>query len=101
MKNCYLDWFFHSIPSQTQHCNSLEDNSSSLGFFCFNSMEFGVPELEVPEMEQFAQKVPGLEEKWKRRVKDSREFGVFDFIFTNPPFGAKIPISNLRSGALL
>jgi type I restriction enzyme M protein len=61
--------------------NMVMNNDGHGNIFCFNSMEFGVPGLEVPEMEQFAQKVPGLEEKWRRRVKDSREFGVFDFIF--------------------
>jgi type I restriction enzyme M protein len=62
--------------------------------FCFNSLEFGVPEREVPEMEQFATGVPGLAELWNRRNTSSREFGVFDFIFTNPPFGSKIPITD-------
>ena len=62
--------------------------------FCFNSLEFGVPEHEVPEMEQFAAGVPGLAEFWKRRNINSREFGVFDFIFTNPPFGSKILITD-------
>ena len=61
---------------------------------CFNSLEFGVPDREVPEMEQFAAGVPGLAELWKRRNITSREFGVFDFIFTNPPFGSKIPITD-------
>lgn len=74
--------------------NMVMNNDGHGNIFCFNSMEFGVPGLEVPEMEQFALSVPELEEKWKRRVKDSREFGVFDFIFTNPPFGAKIPITD-------
>lgn len=62
--------------------------------FCFNSLEFGVPDREVPEMGQFAAGVPGLAELWKRRNINSREFGVFDFIFTNPPFGSKIPITD-------
>jgi type I restriction enzyme M protein len=48
--------------------------------FCFNSLEFGVPDREVPEMGQFAAGVPGLAELWKRRNINSREFGVFDFI---------------------
>jgi type I restriction enzyme M protein len=74
--------------------NMVMNNDGHGNIFCFNSMEFGVPGLEVAEMEQFAQGVPGLEEKWKRRIRDSREFGVFDFVFTNPPFGAKIPITD-------
>lgn len=60
---------------------------------CFNSLEFGVEKRETPEMEAFARKVPGLSGLWDRRA-EQREFGVFDFIFTNPPFGAKIPVAD-------
>ncbi|NEZ64674.1 N-6 DNA methylase [Leptolyngbyaceae cyanobacterium CCMR0082] len=74
--------------------NMVMNDDGHGNIFCFNSLEFGVPKLEVPDMEQFAKDVPGLNKLWKRRNDTSREFGVFDFIFTNPPFGAKIPITD-------
>ena len=47
---------------------------------CFNSLEYGVKERRSTEMERFEELGGG--------------HGVFDLVFTNPPFGSKIPVSD-------
>jgi type I restriction enzyme M protein len=73
--------------------NMVMNDDGHGNIFHINSLEFGVPDRETEEMAAFAAKVPGLARKWARRA-DGREFGAFDFIFTNPPFGAKIPVTD-------
>src|SRR5262249_20379878 len=46
----------------------------------FNSLAFGIPKLEDEEMIKFA--------------KASGGHRSFDYVFTNPPFGAKIPVDS-------
>lgn len=47
---------------------------------CFNSLEYGLKERRSPEMGMFERAGGG--------------HGKFDYVFTNPPFGSKIPISD-------
>ncbi|NNC16691.1 N-6 DNA methylase [Corallococcus exiguus] len=60
--------------------NMVMNNDGHGNIFSFNSLEFGVPSLMNDEMRRFE--------------KASGGHGAFDFVFTNPPFGAKIPIEN-------
>lgn len=75
--------------------NMVMNNDGHAHVYNFNSLEFGVPGLETDEMGRFVASV-GLSDAWMRRSPDKVEFGAFDFVFTNPPFGAKIPITDPR-----
>ncbi len=56
-------------------------NNDGHGNIChFNSLEYGISSRRTPEMKEFEQRGGG--------------HGKFDFVFTNPPFGAKIPIDD-------
>ncbi|RKH73128.1 N-6 DNA methylase [Corallococcus interemptor] len=60
--------------------NMVMNNDGHGNIYSFNSLEFGVPSLMNDEMRRFE--------------KASGGHRAFDFVFTNPPFGAKIPIEN-------
>lgn len=56
-------------------------NNDGHGNVCeFNSLEYGIPALRTPEMDQFEKRGGG--------------HGKFDYVFTNPPFGSKIPVTD-------
>ncbi len=65
--------------------NMVMNDDGHGNIFNFNSLEFGVPELLVPEMGQF-----------EKKTETRKGFDSFDFVFTNPPFGSKIPVSDPR-----
>jgi type I restriction enzyme M protein len=60
--------------------NMVMNNDGHGNILSFNSLEFGVAERESPEMVAFEKVGGGL--------------GRFDYVFTNPPFGSKIPVSD-------
>jgi type I restriction enzyme M protein len=60
--------------------NMVMNNDGHGNVLCFNSLEYGVTGCRVDEMDGFE----------KLRVGH----GKFDYVFTNPPFGSKIPISD-------
>jgi type I restriction enzyme M protein len=60
--------------------NMVMNNDGHGNILSFNGLEFGVAGRQTKEMETFE----------KLRVGH----GKFDYVFTNPPFGSKIPISD-------
>lgn len=60
--------------------NMVMNNDGHGNIFAMNSLEFGVAGKEV--------------EDWKAFKKRGGGHGQFDFVFTNPPFGSKIPVSD-------
>lgn len=60
--------------------NMVMNNDGHGNIFSFNSLAFGVTERADEEMQRFKKRSGGE--------------GTFDFVFTNPPFGAKIPVSD-------
>lgn len=64
--------------------NMVMNNDGHGNIHAFNSLEFGVPGTEDSEdRKRFAQLTKG-------------GLGTFDLVFTNPPFGAKIPVDDPR-----
>jgi type I restriction enzyme M protein len=60
--------------------NMVMNNDGHGNIFSFNSLEFNVPKFMNDDMRAFAEKAGG--------------HGAFDYVFTNPPFGAKIPVED-------
>ena len=60
--------------------NMVMNNDGHGHIFSFNSLAFGVPERATDEIRRFSQVGGG--------------HGTFDVVFTNPPFGAKIPVTD-------
>ena len=60
--------------------NMVMNNDGHGNIACFNSLEYGVPVRRSPEMDSFEGRGGG--------------HGKFDYLFTNPPFGSKIPVSD-------
>ncbi len=60
--------------------NMVMNNDGHGNILSFNSLEFGVDGRQIPEMRGFEKLGGG--------------YGKFDYVFTNPPFGSKIPISD-------
>jgi type I restriction enzyme M protein len=60
--------------------NMVMNNDGHGNIACFNSLEFGVDGRQTNEMQSFEKQKVG--------------HGSFDYVFTNPPFGSKIPISD-------
>jgi type I restriction enzyme M protein len=58
--------------------NMVMNNDGHGNIFSFNSLEFGIPKFASSEQATFSRKTGG-------------GHGQFDYVFTNPPFGAKIP----------
>lgn len=59
--------------------NMVMNNDGHGNILCFNSLEYAVENRHVRDMEAFSSKAG---------------HGKFDYVFTNPPFGSKIPISD-------
>jgi type I restriction enzyme M protein len=86
--------------------NMVMNDDGHANIFCFNSLEFGTSapgEKDHAEIVRFVEKVSAartatgpmlVAERALRELSERRDFGQFDFVFTNPPFGAKIPISD-------
>lgn len=60
--------------------NMVMNNDGHGNIFSFNSLEYGVAGRTVPSMDEHDAKGGG--------------HGHFDFVLTNPPFGAKIPVDD-------
>lgn len=60
--------------------NMVMNNDGHGNIACFNSLEYGVPGRKSDSMVEFE--------------KSGGAFGAFDFVLTNPPFGAKIPVDD-------
>jgi len=60
--------------------NMVMNNDGHGNIACFNSLEYGVPGRKSEAMTEFEDNGGGL--------------GQFDFVLTNPPFGAKIPVDD-------
>jgi type I restriction enzyme M protein len=60
--------------------NMVMNNDGHGNIYCFNGLEFGVRSRETDEMRTFARKTGGHD--------------AFDYVFTNPPFGSKIPVTD-------
>lgn len=60
--------------------NMVMNNDGHGHIFSFNSLAFGVPERSGEEMARFK--------------KAGGDHDSFDIVFTNPPFGAKIPVTD-------
>lgn len=60
--------------------NMVMNNDGHGNIHSFNSLELGVEKLQTDEMRAFVKKTGG--------------FDAFDYVFTNPPFGAKIPVED-------
>ncbi|MBI5068726.1 MAG: N-6 DNA methylase [Deltaproteobacteria bacterium] len=64
--------------------NMVMNNDGHGNIFCLNSLAYGVEEYRSAESR-------ALEARLGRSAE-----GEFDFVFTNPPFGSKIPVSDPR-----
>lgn len=62
--------------------NMVMNNDGHGNIGCFNSLEFDVEGRHTAEMEAFKKAHGG--------------HGAFDYVFTNPPFGAKIPVNDTK-----
>jgi type I restriction enzyme M protein len=60
--------------------NMVMNNDGHGNILCFNNLEYGVEDRRSPEMDEFERRGGG--------------HGKFDFVFTNPPFGSKIPVTD-------
>lgn len=60
--------------------NMVMNNDGHGNIFSFNSLEYNVGDRRVPEMDLFEKAGGG--------------HGRFDYVFTNPPFGSKIPVTD-------
>jgi type I restriction enzyme M protein len=60
--------------------NMVMNNDGHGNIVCFNSLEYAIAERQTKEMLAF------------ERLKVGH--GKFDYVFTNPPFGSKIPVSD-------
>jgi type I restriction enzyme M protein len=60
--------------------NMVMNNDGHGNIFSFNSLEYGVPDRRGPEMDAFEKAGGG--------------HGKFDYVFTNPPFGSMIPVTD-------
>jgi type I restriction enzyme M protein len=60
--------------------NMVMNNDGHGNILNFNSLEYGIAARRSPEMDAFEQKGGG--------------HGKFDYLFTNPPFGSKIPVTD-------
>jgi type I restriction enzyme M protein len=60
--------------------NMVMNNDGHGNILSFNSLEFGIAGREASEMQGFD--------------KAGGRHGKFDYVFTNPPFGSKIPVSD-------
>lgn len=60
--------------------NMVMNNDGHGNIVSFNSLEYGIPGREIAEMVTF-EKLGGRHDN-------------FDYVFTNPPFGSKIPVSD-------
>ncbi len=60
--------------------NMVMNNDGHGNILSFNSLEYGIPAREAVEMR-------AMEKAGGRHAK-------FDYVFTNPPFGSKIPVSD-------
>jgi type I restriction enzyme M protein len=67
------------ILRKAARMNMVMNNDGHGNIFSFNSLEFGIPRFTSPEQSAFSKKTGG-------------GHGQFDYVFTNPPFGAKIPV---------
>jgi type I restriction enzyme M protein len=61
--------------------NMVMNNDGHGNIFEMNSLEFGVPGKEVDDWTSFMERSGG-------------GHGVFDYVFTNPPFGSRIPVTD-------
>lgn len=61
--------------------NMVMNNDGHGHIFSFNSLAFGIPDRGGEEMQRFEKAGGG--------------HGKFDLVFTNPPFGAKIPVTDV------
>ena len=60
--------------------NMVMNNDGHGNILCFNSLEYGIDNRRTPEMGQFEAR--------------GGAHGQFDYVFTNPPFGSKIPVTD-------
>lgn len=60
--------------------NMVMNNDGPGNIHCLNSLKFGIPKRMTDDMRKFE--------------KDGGGHDSFDFVFTNPPFGAKIPVDD-------
>ncbi len=60
--------------------NMVMNNDGHGNIYSFNSLEFGIPKRMTEDM--------------KKLENVSGGHGSFDYVFTNPPFGAKIPVDD-------
>lgn len=60
--------------------NMVMNNDGHGNIFAFNSLDYGIAEQRVAEMALFE--------------AAGGKHGAFDYVFTNPPFGSKIPVTN-------
>jgi type I restriction enzyme M protein len=61
--------------------NMVMNNDGHGNIFSFNSLEYGIPKFASSDQAAFSKKTGG-------------GHGQFDYVFTNPPFGAKIPVED-------
>jgi len=76
--------------------NMILNNDGHGNILSFNSLEFPLM-LGTKTMREIRTEYGKLpKEQWQdaARARVEVDFGTFDFIFTNPPFGAKIPIDD-------
>lgn len=80
---------------RTARMNMIMMGDGHANIFYFNSLEYGnIKANNFPDMELFEAEVEKSVHEAEDTFMGNNAFGTFDMIFTNPPFGAKIPIGN-------
>jgi len=79
-QNCLYGIDIDSELRKAARMNMVMNGDGHGNIACFNSLEYGVKERSANEKTRFEVLGGGL--------------GVFDIVFTNPPFGSKIPVSD-------
>ena len=79
-RECLFGIDIDSDLRKAARMNMVMNNDGHGNIFAFNSLDYGIGGQKAPEMAQFEAR--------------GGAHSVFDYVFTNPPFGSKIPVTN-------
>lgn len=79
-EKCLYGIDFDSELRKAARMNMLMNNDGRANILSFNSFHFGIPRFQSPDMLELTRRTGG--------------HGSFDYVFTNPPFGAKLSVED-------
>lgn len=97
-RTCLFGIDFDPDLRRAARMNMIINNDGHGNILSFNSLEFPLmlgPHTTVDLRRQYGSTPPS---EWPDpvRARLDADLGTFDFVFTNPPFGAKIPVDDAR-----